>query len=100
MRADNRREERLGDMLEPALRGLGVRAKVREERVRRVLAEVVGPALAPHCRAERLDRGVLLIATANTALAHQLQLESPRVIAACNEAVGDQVVKRLRFCAM
>ena len=100
MRAENRREERLGDMLEPALRGLGVRAKVREERVRRVLAEIIGPALAPHCRAERLDRGVLLIATANTALAHQLQLESPRLIAACNEAAGDQVVKRLRFCAM
>ena len=93
-------EERLGDILDPALRGLGVRTRVREERLRLVLGDVVGPALAPMCRAERLERGVLLIATANTALSHQLQLESPRLIDAFNDAVGTVVVKRLRFCAM
>lgn len=95
-----RGEERLSDILEPALRSLGVRTRVREERLRRVLGDVVGPALAPLCRAERLERGVLLIATANTALAHQLQLESPRLIDACNIALGETVVRRLRFCAM
>lgn len=93
-------EERLADILDPALRGLGVRARVREERLRRVLVDVVGPALAPHCRAERLERGVLLIATANSALAHQLQLESPQLIDACNAALGETVVRRVRFCAM
>ena len=93
-------EERLGDILDPALRTLGVRSRVREERLRLVLGDVVGPALASMCRAERLERGVLLIATANTALAHQLQLESPRLIDAFNAAVGTVVVKRLRFCAM
>lgn len=93
-------EERLSDILEPALRGLGVRTRVREERLRRVLGDVVGPPLAPLCRAERLERGVLLIATANTALAHQLQLEAPRLIDACNAAMGETVVRRLRFSAM
>jgi len=93
-------EQRLGDLLEPALRGLGVTSKVREERVRRVLGDIVGPALAPLCRAQSLERGVLLIATANTALAHQLQMESPRLIEACNAALGIPAVRRLRFCAM
>lgn len=93
-------EERLADILDPALRSLGVRTRVREERLRIVLGDVVGPALASMCRAERLERGVLLIATANTALAHQLQMESPRLIDACNGALGAVVVKRLRFCAM
>lgn len=93
-------EQRLSDILDPALRGLGVRTRVREERLKRVLADLVGPALAPVCRAERLDHGVLLIATANTALAHQLQLESPRLIAACNAALGERVVRRLRFSGM
>ena len=65
-----------------------------------VLSEAVGPALAPLCRAERLDHGALLIATANTALAHQLQLESTRLIAALNDGLGSPAVRRLRFCAM
>lgn len=94
-------EERIADILDPALRSLGVRSRVREERLRLALADIVGPALAPMCRADRLDeRGVLVIATTNTALAHQLQLESPRLIDACNEALGTVVVRRLRFCAM
>ena len=93
-------EERIADILDPALRSLGVRSRVREERLRLALAEIVGPALAAMCRAERLERGALVIATANTALAHQLQLESPRLIDACNAALGATVVRRLRFCAM
>jgi hypothetical protein len=52
------------------------------------------------CRAERLERGSLLIATANTALSHQLQMESPQLIAALNDALGVIAVKRLRFTAM
>jgi len=92
--------DRLRDLLDPALRSLGVRGRVREEQVRQLFAQAVGPALAPLCRAQRLDRGALLIATANTALAHQLQLESPRLIAALNDALGSPAVRRLRFCAM
>jgi len=93
-------EERIADILDPALRSLGVRSRVREERLRLALADIVGPALASMCRADRLERGVLVIATTNTALAHQLQLESPRLIDACNQALGTVVVRRLRFCAM
>ncbi len=93
-------EERLGDLIDPALRGLGVRGPVREERLRLALSEVVGPGLAALCRAERLDRGVLLIATANSALAHQLQMDAPRVIAALNRRVGQDLVRRIRFTAL
>jgi predicted nucleic acid-binding Zn ribbon protein len=93
-------EERLSDLIDPALRGLGVRAQVREERLRLALADVVGDSLASLCRAQRLDRGVLLIATANTALAHQLQMDAPRVIDALNRRVGQDLVRRIRFTGM
>ncbi|MBV8195640.1 MAG: DUF721 domain-containing protein [Candidatus Dormibacteraeota bacterium] len=93
-------EDRVSDLIDPALRGLGVRGRVREAQLRDALATVVGPALAPLCRAERLERGTLLIATANSALSHQLQLETPRIIAALNEAIGVQAVRRLRFGAL
>jgi len=74
--------------------------QVREERLRLALADVVGDGLASLCRAERLDRGVLVIATANSALAHQLQMDAPRVIDALNQRVGQDLVRRIRFKAM
>ncbi|MFN2581175.1 MAG: DUF721 domain-containing protein [Candidatus Dormibacteria bacterium] len=90
-------EQRVSDLLDPTLRSLGVRGRVREEQVRTALAQVVGPAMAPLCGAERLERGTLLITTSSTALAHQLQLESPRIIESLNAALGAPAVKRLRF---
>ncbi len=100
MKREDRRADRVADLIDPALRGLGVRTRVREEQLRTLLADVVGPALSPMCRAVRLERGALLIATSNTALAHQLQLESLRLIGALNAALGTDAVHRLRFTAM
>lgn len=93
-------EQRLSELIDPALRGLGVRAQVREQRLRDALAAILGSSLSSLCRAERLDRGSLLIATANTALAHQLQLDAPRVIDELNQRMGQELVRRLRFTAM
>jgi hypothetical protein len=94
-------ERRLGDLLDSALRGLGagIRHGVREERLRDAFAEVVGEQLSPLCEAVSLDRGTLLIGTAHSALAHQLQLDSVQLIASLNEKLGVAVVKRLRFRA-
>jgi predicted nucleic acid-binding Zn ribbon protein len=79
---------------------MGVRVQVREEQLRAALHEIVGPRLASMCRADRLERGALLIATANTALAHQLQMDSTTLIAALNARVSAPAVKRLRFIPM
>jgi predicted nucleic acid-binding Zn ribbon protein len=93
-------EQRVSDLFDPALRRLGVRRAVREVQVQEAFAEVVGPAVSPLCRAISLDRGALLVATAHTALAQQLQMEGPRIIAALNQRVGEGTVKRLRFTAL
>jgi predicted nucleic acid-binding Zn ribbon protein len=93
-------EQRVSDILDPALRRMGIRRAVREEQVRDAFAAVVGPAVSPLCRALSLERGVLLVATQHTALAHQLQMEAPRIVAALNQRVGEGAVKRLRFTAL
>jgi predicted nucleic acid-binding Zn ribbon protein len=92
--------ERLSDLIDPALRGLGVRGRVREVQVREVFDEVVGPALAPMCRALTLERGVLLVGVANTSLSHQLHLDSVRLITMLNERLGTTAVRRLRFTTL
>ena len=93
-------EQRLSDLFDPALRRMGVRRAVREAQVQTAFAEVIGPAVSPLCRALTLDRGALLVATAHTALAQQLQMDAPRIIHALNQRVGDGTVKRLRFTAL
>jgi predicted nucleic acid-binding Zn ribbon protein len=90
-------EQRVGEVLDSALRRLGVRRAVREAQLRTVFADVVGPQLASLCRAVSLERGTLCVASALPALAHQLQLESPRLIASLNERIGADTVRRLRF---
>jgi predicted nucleic acid-binding Zn ribbon protein len=93
-------EQRLDAIVWPALRRMGISRKVRDAQLDAVLAAVVGPHLAPLCRPAGLDRGALTIATAHGALAHQLQLDSPRLIASLNERLGGDVVRRLRFRAL
>jgi hypothetical protein len=93
-------EQRLAQILWPAVRRMGIGRKVRDAQLDDVLALVVGPALAALCRPAGLDRGVLTIATAHGALAHQLQLDAPRLIASLNEHLGGDVVRRLRFRAL
>jgi hypothetical protein len=93
-------EQRLGDILWPALRRMGISRRVRDLQLEAALARVVGPALAHLCRPAGLDRGTLTVATAHGALAHQLQLDAPRVIAALNREIGSQTVRRLRFRAL
>jgi predicted nucleic acid-binding Zn ribbon protein len=90
-------DEKLQDLLGSALRGLGVNGPVRDLQVAEMFAEVVGEALAPMCRAQRLERGTLVIGTTNSALSHQLQMESPRLIEELNRRLGSDVIRRFRF---
>lgn len=92
--------DRLGDLLDPALRRMGVRGRVRELQLQAALDQLLGEALAPLCRAIELKRSTLVIATAHSAMAHQLQIDSPRLIHELNERLGGSQIERLRFTAM
>jgi predicted nucleic acid-binding Zn ribbon protein len=96
-RRQERAEQRISELVDDALRGLEVRRQVRELQLREAFAEVVGAHAAAHCHAVALERGVLCIATAHTALAHQLRLDGPVLIAALNARIGTNAVHRLRF---
>ncbi|MHB8718962.1 MAG: DUF721 domain-containing protein [Candidatus Dormibacteria bacterium] len=92
--------ERIADLLEPALRGLGVQRRVREEQLRDIFADVVGPILSPMCEVVSLDRGVLLIAVSNTSLSHQLHVDSVRIVSTLNQRLGTHSIRRLRFTTL
>lgn len=90
----------ISGLLDGAIRDLGVHRQVREVQLREAFAAVVGPAVAPLCEAISLERGVLLVATRNGALAQQLQMEMPVITAALNHRLGSTQVKQLTFTAL
>ena len=96
-RRAGRGEQRVSELIDDALRGLEIRPQVREVQLRDAFADVVGTHAAQLCHAVSLERGVLCIATAHSALAHQLRLDGPVLIAALNQRIGANAVQRLRF---
>ena len=84
-------------MLDGALLKLGVRSEVRNLRLQQAFAEILGPVLSPMCVALRLEKKTLVLATANTALSHQLQMDSLKLIDAINRRMGGPLVTRFRF---
>lgn len=59
-------------------------------------AEIVGAAVAEHCRPETLTGGVLVIRAESTAWATQLRLMARGLVARIAAEVGDGVVTRVR----
>jgi hypothetical protein len=92
--------DRVGDLLDPTLKAMGVRGRVREAQIESALALLLGDSLSPLCHAVELKRGTLQLATANTALAHQLQVDSARLIHSLNDALGTPAIRRLRFTGL
>jgi len=92
--------DRVSDIIDPTLRRMGVRTRVREAQLQEALASLLGSSLAPMCKAIELKRGTLVVATAHTGLAHQLQLDSANLVDSLNASIGEPVIRRLRFTAM
>ncbi|HZB97843.1 MAG TPA: DUF721 domain-containing protein [Candidatus Sulfotelmatobacter sp.] len=92
--------DRLDNLLQPTLRRMGVERSVRLARLDHALGEILGEPLAPLCSVIKLKGGTAHIATSHPVLAHQLHLETSRLMEALNERLGEPVVERLRFCAM
>lgn len=58
--------------------------------------QIVGPAIAQHCRPDRLYDGELTCVAESTTWATAITLESARILAKLAETVGPGVVRRLR----
>jgi predicted nucleic acid-binding Zn ribbon protein len=88
---------RLALLLGPALKDLGIHRQTREAQVAALWPALVGARLAPECRPERLQRGILTVRTTSAALSHQLRLERTILIDRLNAQLGDQVIREIRF---
>lgn len=94
------------DELDPQPLGAGIARLVEEQgwtptmpsaTVMGAWDQLVGADIAAHCRPERLVDGELRLVAESTAWATQLRLLSGPILARLHDALGDDVVRRLRI---
>jgi len=89
--------ERIEEILPRVLRRLGGTRQVRQARVEEALGRACGDYLRAHIRVVSVEGTTLVVACAHPAIAHQLQLDSVRVLEQVNANLPGPQLKRLRF---
>lgn len=79
------------------LEGLPVKERVKEYRLWKGWASLVGDQIAKNCRPERIKDGILFLKVSSPVWAQQLQFMKGMVIEKVNRFMGDKGVKELRF---
>ncbi len=90
----------LGAALEAGIRGLGIDAKLLEQRALMLLPEMIDEITGlpdAMARPAEIHRGELVIWIGQHAVRHRLLFERHRIQAGLNEALGRDVVTSIRF---
>ena len=87
----------LGAILPRVLEELGLEGAAAALRVSECWADAVGPEIARHCRPLALRGGVLEAAADSSVWCQQIQLQSPLILEALRERMGDEAPTMLRL---
>jgi predicted nucleic acid-binding Zn ribbon protein len=88
---------RLNRILDGVLEECGLSDRLAERGVLDAWPEIVGPRIARHVEALDLRDGVLLLATEHGAWRQEVTLLFPRILAGCNERLGTESVREIRW---
>ena len=77
--------------------GLGIKKKIDEYQAVVRWAEIVGDHIARVSEATKIKQGVLFVRVAASTWRNELQLRKPEIIRKLNTALGDELVKDIKF---
>ena len=60
-------------------------------------SEVVGPLLVAHVKPEKIDKNILVLKVANSALKFELNIQKKAIIGKCNTLLGKPFIQGIRF---
>ena len=89
--------EKLGDILRMAFEHYSLDGRMLELRAVECWPGIVGPSLANACGKPFIENGSMRVKVASPSLRQELNMSRSRLIALLNDAVGEEVVKDLRF---
>ncbi|HVD03263.1 MAG TPA: DUF721 domain-containing protein [Candidatus Dormibacteraeota bacterium] len=76
---------------------MGVSRQVRQSRVETAFREACGDYIRAHVRVAAVQGTTLVVACAHPAIAHQLQMESVRLLEVVNQELDAKPLTRIRF---
>jgi predicted nucleic acid-binding Zn ribbon protein len=88
--------DKLGNLLPQVLARQPGRGRITELNIRLAFSKLMGPSLAEHCAEVEVRGSVLIVTTANPALAHQLRLDGETLLERLNEARLGRRLRSLR----
>ncbi len=89
--------QRLGSVLQGALKRRNISLHVRDESLRTAWNQAVGPIIAAQTSVDRCDRRTLFLKVSSPAWIHQLQFLKEELIGRLNRLLGEESVQNLYF---
>lgn len=93
----NRNMNRLGDVLETALKKLDLAEAALEARAVMLWPQVVGPQMARASEAQKVQGGALVVITRTSAWSQEFSFQKPHILRTYRERLGQDYIKDLRF---
>ena len=89
--------KQLGAVMDELMGGLGIKKKIDEYQAVVQWAKIVGDHIAKFSEATRIKQGVLFVRVNVSTWRNELQLRKPEIIRKLNNALGDELVKDIKF---
>ena len=83
----------LGDLAEE----LGIRGKLKQYEAVTRWAEVVGERIAQEAEPQKIEKGVLLVRVRTGVWRNELTMRKAEILAKLNQAIGEAVIKDIKF---
>lgn len=89
--------ERLKKAIESAINKAGIEKALKQESAVFLWQEVVGRTVSKAAKAEKVDRGILIVKTDSSVWRQELQMQKEQLIEKINKKIGSEAIKEIRF---
>lgn len=87
----------VGQAIEELAQNFGIRSKLQQYEAVNQWASIVGQHIAKESEAVRIEKGVLIVRVRTGVWRNELNMRKQEIIDRLNQAIGNEVVKDIRF---
>ena len=89
--------EHLKKAIKTAINKAGIENALKQESAVFLWKEVVGRKVSKAAKAEKVDKGTLIVKTDSAVWRQELQMQKEQLIEKINKKIGSEAIKEIRF---
>ena len=89
--------EHLKKAIKTAINKAGIENALKQESAVFLWKEVVGRKVSKVAKAEKVDKGTLIVKTDSSVWRQELQMQKEQLIEKINKKIGSEAIKEIRF---